>query len=724
MALAACAVLRAAPASAQYPAEVRGRVTEAGSGAAVAGARVEVVGGSLATVTAPDGGFALRGVLPGRRELRVTAFAHRERTVAVEAENGRTAWVAITLQPRVLALDPLAVRAERAAPGATTIGRAEIEASGAADVADVLRAVPGVTVTREGGPGAPARISIRGSSADQVLVLLDGAEVNNALTGDADLSTLPAGVVERVTVIPGAQSARYGGRALAGVVSVETRRPRGAELGVQGAMGSWGARSAGGSLGGAAPTRLGDATALASAEWRSARGDFRFEVPAFRGGGTAVRANGDAESLSLFAAAGLARGARELRARAEAFAVERGMPGPIGQPSPDARQEQHRIAAGLSARGPLLGLAWAMDADVQRQAAGYADPDPPLGSPYEDDVRATAAGIALSASGGAGAITLTGGGELRGVRFRSTMLAPGAPDGQTLGAAWLQGRWSGAAGGWALDVTPGARADWNTLLRGAALSPRVASVAARGRVALRGAVGGAFSPPSLADQFFHEGVLVRPNPALRPERVRLEVEGGIDLRDVPLGRAVLEAGFTAFRADVDDMILWFPDHQFVWSPQNFDVRRAGWEAAARARLPGGELGGSVSHAAVEYDSPALSGQVAYRPRWTAAAQGSARAAGFGVELRARWVGERRSAAGSELNLLPAHWLADAALTRGFRAGAWGGDARLEVQNLADASAAMLVDYPYPGRGWSLGLRLRREPRAPAVRRADTPNKEP
>ncbi|HWK89130.1 MAG TPA: TonB-dependent receptor, partial [Longimicrobium sp.] len=694
-----------------------------GSGAAVAGARVEVIGGSLATITAADGGFALRGVLPGRRELRVTAFAHRERTVAVDAENGRTAWVAIALQPRVLALDPVAVRAERAAPGATSIGRAEIEASGAVDVADVLRAVPGVTVTREGGRGAPARISIRGSAADEVLVLLDGVPVNSALSGDADLSTLPAGVVERVTVIPGAQSARYGGRALAGVVSVETRRPRGAELGMMASAGSWGVRAAGGSLGGARRTAAGDASALASAEWRSTRGDFRFDVPDFRGGGTAVRANGDAESLSLFASAGLARGPRELRARAEGFAVERGMPGPIGQPSPAARQEQRRIAAGFSARGPLLGLEWTADVDAQRQTAEYTDPHPPLGTPYDDEVRATGAGAALSASGGTGALTLTAGGELRAVRFRSGMLAEGAPDGQTLGAAWAQARWSAAVGGWTLDVTPGMRADWNTLLRGAAVSPRLAAVAARGQVAVRGAVGSAFSPPSLADQFFHEGVLVRPNPSLRPERVRLEVEGGIDLLDVPLGRAVVEAGFTAFRADVDDMILWFPDHLFVWSPSNFDVRRSGWEAAARARLPGAALGGSVSHAAVEYDSPALRGQVAYRPRWTANASGSAGVAGFGVELRARYVGERRSVGGSALNTLPAHWLADAALTRGFRAGAWRGDARLEVQNLADANAAMLVDYPYPGRGWSLGLRLRREPRAPGARRAVTPNLE-
>src|SRR5262245_7677436 len=47
-------------------------------------------------------------------------------------------------------------------------------------VADALRDVAGVTVRDYGGPGSLSLVGIRGSSANQVLYLLDGMPMNNA----------------------------------------------------------------------------------------------------------------------------------------------------------------------------------------------------------------------------------------------------------------------------------------------------------------------------------------------------------------------------------------------------------------------------------------------------------------------------------------------------------------------------------------------------------------
>ena len=105
-------------------------------------------------------------------------------------------------------------------------------------------------------------------------------------------------------------------------------------------------------------------------------------------------------------------------------------------------------------------------------------------------------------------------------------------------------------------------------------SARVDAGWQRGPTSITLAVGGGVTPPVLADLFFREGVGVRVNPDLRPERVRWEVGAGAR-RELPHGGHV---GLRLFAGRVADMIVWAPDFRFIWSPRNFDVvRRASQE---------------------------------------------------------------------------------------------------------------------------------------------------
>jgi iron complex outermembrane receptor protein len=52
-------------------------------------------------------------------------------------------------------------------------------------------------------PGSPSHVSIRGSSASEVLVIVNGAPINSAITGDADVSSLGLERAERVQVTHG-----------------------------------------------------------------------------------------------------------------------------------------------------------------------------------------------------------------------------------------------------------------------------------------------------------------------------------------------------------------------------------------------------------------------------------------------------------------------------------------------------------------------------------------
>ena len=48
-----------------------------------------------------------------------------------------------------------------------------------------------MAVTQNGGPGTAANVRIRGGTANQTLVLIDGAIVNSATLGDLTLVTSP-----------------------------------------------------------------------------------------------------------------------------------------------------------------------------------------------------------------------------------------------------------------------------------------------------------------------------------------------------------------------------------------------------------------------------------------------------------------------------------------------------------------------------------------------------
>jgi len=103
------------------------------------------------------------------------------------------------------------------------VERAEIEATGAQTVADLLDRLPGLHVVRS--VSGAYRVSVRGVLSDaQVLVLLDGHRLNDLYDGSA-LLEFPAEAVERIELIRGPGSALYGTGAFMGVLNIVSRQP-------------------------------------------------------------------------------------------------------------------------------------------------------------------------------------------------------------------------------------------------------------------------------------------------------------------------------------------------------------------------------------------------------------------------------------------------------------------------------------------------------------------
>lgn len=103
------------------------------------------------------------------------------------------------------------------------ISRQQLERSGGKTLSEVLNRLPGLTMIGANNVlGTNQNISIRGASAGNVLLLIDGIPVNDpsAITNYYDLNFINIDQVERIEVLKGGQSTLYGSDAVAGVINV------------------------------------------------------------------------------------------------------------------------------------------------------------------------------------------------------------------------------------------------------------------------------------------------------------------------------------------------------------------------------------------------------------------------------------------------------------------------------------------------------------------------
>jgi vitamin B12 transporter len=138
-------------------------------------------------------------------------------------------------------------------PSTTVISRADIEASPALDLPDLLRTFTSFSVAQNGPLGAQTSVFVRGANSNQVLVLIDGAPLSRADFGSAPWELVPLDQIDHVEIVRGNLSSLYGGSAVGGVVQIFTKHGSGASVAVSG--GSYGSFDGSASIG----RRFGDA---------------------------------------------------------------------------------------------------------------------------------------------------------------------------------------------------------------------------------------------------------------------------------------------------------------------------------------------------------------------------------------------------------------------------------------------------------------------------------
>ena len=101
------------------------------------------------------------------------------------------------------------------------ITRAEIEATGAENIGEVLEHTAGIIIHRDGhGDG----VQLQGLDSEYVLILVDGEPQVGRIAGKLDMARLAVENVERIEIVKGATASLFGNAALGGVINIITRK--------------------------------------------------------------------------------------------------------------------------------------------------------------------------------------------------------------------------------------------------------------------------------------------------------------------------------------------------------------------------------------------------------------------------------------------------------------------------------------------------------------------
>lgn len=213
----------------------------------VSGAVVDALGGRVASATVtlsgerqpsaetksgPDGTYSFNGVAPGRYQVVATAEGFETFTSdpfyvgpASRVAVSPTLQVGLITQSVVVTAGASAVSQSQTGAPVTVIDAQTIAALNKPDLQEALRLVPGSQVQQTGARGGQSSMSVRGGSSNFNKVLVDGIAVND-IGGGFDFSQIQTTGVDRIEVLRQSNSVLYGADALAGVVSIETRRGR------------------------------------------------------------------------------------------------------------------------------------------------------------------------------------------------------------------------------------------------------------------------------------------------------------------------------------------------------------------------------------------------------------------------------------------------------------------------------------------------------------------
>lgn len=437
------------------------------------------------------------------------------------------------------------------------ITKEEIATFQSESLAGIIKDIAGIEITDYGTPGDIKSISIRGSSPEQVLVMIDGQVVNDPQTGKIDLGLIPADIIEKIEIYRGPASALYGANALGGVINIITKKGEGEKIVTSGFY--YGS----------------NATQKYQISYQDRSNDlgYFFTTEYYQTEGE--RENSQLDKISL-----MSKISKDIDPQTDLdLAIryhdyQRGLPGSINYPSPKAQQNDQNLN---------LNLKWqkrAEDKDINVMVwydfhrLHYDNPDE-WGHTGASIHKTHTSGISFdntyydfsfgNKKESDSDHTLTWGGELKHNWINSTDI--GKQQDQNV-AIFIHDVWQPAELE-KLNITTGLRYDYHQIF-GGQFNPRIGiSYRLQNELSFHASIGRAYRSPTYNDLYWPEDGYVGGNPNLLPETA-WAYEAGLRFSNE---KRDAQAELNIFQKNVKELINWAADNEGVWRPFNIGSAR-------------------------------------------------------------------------------------------------------------------------------------------------------
>ncbi|MBD3182995.1 TonB-dependent receptor [Candidatus Poribacteria bacterium] len=583
------------------------------------------------------------------------------------------------------------------------ISPVQIQSSASTNLGQILETSNILNIS-DYGPGGFAMASIRGSSSEQVLVLLDGQRINDSRSGVVDLNNIPLNSISRIEIVKGGNSAMYGADAVGGVINIITKNPVSSKVKAWSSMGSYSAYNWG-----IETSRTSDnVSGLVTLSQSKAEADFPFRDKFDR---EMIRENAQSKIRNIFGKINWNISSKaDLRASGGHSYSVKGDPGPVGLYTPDASKKDkvNEIKTHFNYQ-PLSFFHFNVNIQGRKTSLRYINPKMPYPTDDTHKNRVMDSEFQFRFLPET-KIPIIAGVYLRDEVMDSTALGIKKRETYSFYAQQEIKREFGQnpfrlKG---ISIFPAIRWDHYSDFN-AGLSPKIGFLTSFGdenSLAFRGNIGISYRAPNMNDLYWPSDAFAVGNPDLNPE-TSLNADAGfyinVSQQSFLSYISDFRLGSTLFRNEFKDRIQWTPGPDGKWSPQNLsEATSTGLESELQIEIPFKQIPDFIflglNHNLL-FAKDMLDRQLIYRPT---------NSLGYRLRIQNRdiwWQVGGSYQSRRYTTLQNTKWLEpyikhdmqiglERRVWKNLKAGFV-----FEIKNLFDTEYQMVADYPLPGREW-------------------------
>lgn len=521
---------------------ISGRVI-APDGTGVPYANIYVEDGSEGTTSNRDGRFVLviSRTPPGKVIIHHSAF----QSDSVEVEVLKSLEIEIQLERKTYQFNPVVVYGNRYGkeslqlPVSHSVLDFSSTSSAGVSIGEKVDRY-GMQVRDYGGPAGLKTVSSPTGYSEHILIMLDGFALNSPQNGVFDLSSLPAEFFSHGEFYPGQASSLYGSHAVGGTLNLLPTQPESFVKFRSGSLGDSG-------VSGETSLRLGSSHLSFYGNQFVSEGNYR-KNNRFRQevGGAKLRV----PDLAGWNVSGYILATR----------AERGIPGALQYPSPNAGKENNDHFLLLTGRTVSRWGQTELTAGALNSDEHYTNPDWAVDSRHKVADRQARMTHRLEPSD---RFSSTASLELRQTEVKSD----DAGDHDIVGgAAALLSQFRLGHG---ITLSPSFRLDWDDHSDGKIVTGNLAILWSSNGGLIRSVTmssGTSYRAPNFNDLFWEDALgYSMGNPDLEPER---GISTHLKINLTPMINEQIQLSATGVRYSTENLIQWAPDEAWVYSPQN------------------------------------------------------------------------------------------------------------------------------------------------------------